>query len=176
MHDTSEYHFLADDGLRIQVQRVEGVHDPQVMGLVDGLTDQGRTSWEKHLAVPDALSTTAALGSAIWLALADLPDGQDVPVAVGRYQQVVPGRATLMVAVRQDLQRKGIGSRLFNFLLEQARAAGVRRVVSRFDASDEAVWQMLHYSPYHVTWQPCGREVEVTIYLQPRPVASPGAN
>lgn len=175
MLETSEYQFVADDGLEIQVERVEDVNHPQVKDLVDSLTAQGRASWEQHLAVPDVIAG-GSLCSATWLALAHLPGGQDTPVAVGRYEQVEPGRATLMVAVRENVQRKGIGSRLFHFLLEQARAAGIRRVVSKFDASDEAVWQLLHYSPYHLTWQPCGREVEVTIYLQPRPVPSPNLN
>jgi GNAT superfamily N-acetyltransferase len=106
--------------------------------------------------------------SMAWLAFADLPDAPHTPVAAGRYTRTNPGEAEIQVVVRDDMQRQGIGSRLVFFVLDQARAAGIRKVISRFSGANEAVWQVVQYSPYHVTWNTLGRNVEVTFHLHAR--------
>lgn len=103
-----------------------------------------------------------------WLAFADLPGQPNTPVACGRYTRTSADQATIHVVVRDDMQRRGIGSRLVYFVLDQARADGIRKVTARFSGTNEAVWQVVQYSPYHVTWTTLGREVEVTFHLPAR--------
>jgi acetyltransferase len=112
----------------------------------------------------------------VWLALADLPGQPDSLVASGRFMRCSPDEAEMSVVVRDDMQGQGIGSKMLYFVLDQARAMGVSRMTSCFASDNEAVWQILSYSPYHITWQPRGQQVEVVIHLQARVEGSPSLN
>ncbi|MER2600698.1 MAG: GNAT family N-acetyltransferase [Caldilineales bacterium] len=101
----------------------------------------------------------------VWLAFADLPERSDCLVASGRFLRCNLDEAELSVVVRDDMQGQGIGSKVLYYVLEQARAAGIKRMSACFSSDNEAVWQILSYSPYHVTWQPRGKQVDVTIHL-----------
>jgi len=100
-----------------------------------------------------------------WLAFADLPGRPNAPVGGARYALIEPGVAEIAVTVRDDLQRRGIGSQLMNFVLHQAKAAGITALVARFQASNQSIWRMLGYSPYQVTWEFHGGEVDAVIHL-----------
>lgn len=112
----------------------------------------------------------------VWLAFADLPGQPDSLVASGRFMRCTPDEGEMSVVVRDDMQGKGIGTKMLYFVLDQARAMGVTRMTSCFGSDNEAVWQILSYSPYHITWQPRGHQVEVTIHLQARTEGSPSLN
>jgi acetyltransferase len=112
----------------------------------------------------------------VWLALADLPGQPDSLVASGRFMRCTPDEAEMSVVVRDDMQGQGIGGKMLYFVLDQARAMGISRMISCFASDNEAVWQILSYSPYHVTWQPRGQQVEVVIHLQARAEGSPSLN
>jgi acetyltransferase len=112
----------------------------------------------------------------VWLALADLPGQPDSLVASGRFMRCTPDEAEMSVVVRDDMQGQGIGGKMLYFVLDQARAMGINRMSSCFASDNEAVWQILSYSPYHVTWQPRGQQVEVVIHLQARAEGSPSLN
>lgn len=112
----------------------------------------------------------------VWLAFADLPGQPDSLVASGRFLRCSPEEAEMSIVVRDDMQGQGIGSKLLYFVLEQARAMGVQRMYSYFANDNEAVWQIFNYSPYHITWQPRGKQVEVVTHLQARTEGSPSLN
>ena len=112
----------------------------------------------------------------VWLAFADLPGQPDSLVASGRFLRCSPEEAEMSIVVRDDMQAQGIGSKLLYFVLEQARAMGVKRMFSYFANDNEAVWQIFSYSPYHITWQPRGKQVEVVTHLQARTEGSPSLN
>jgi acetyltransferase len=97
-------------------------------------------------------------------------------VASGRFMRCTPDEAEMSVVVRDDMQGQGIGGKMLYFVLDQARAMGINRMSSCFASDNEAVWQILSYSPYHVTWQPRGQQVEVVIHLQARAEGSPSLN
>lgn len=112
----------------------------------------------------------------VWLAFADLPGHPDSLVASGRFLRCSPEEAEMSIVVRDDMQGQGIGSKLLYFVLDQARAMGIQRMYSYFASDNEAVWQILSYSPYHITWQPRGKQVEVVTHLQARTEGSPSLN
>jgi len=112
----------------------------------------------------------------VWLAFADLPGQPDSLVASGRFMRCSPDEAEMSIVVRDDMQGQGIGGKLLYFVLDQARAMGVHRMTSCFASDNEAVWQILSYSPYHVTWQPRGKQVEIAVHLQARAERSPSLN
>lgn len=179
------HRFAADGDLRLSVHRVTADDFDRLSDLMSGLSSSGRSAWQRFMhdaPAEPALAATFDLAAGTvsardaWLVLADPGDSPGSVVAAGGYQAIGDGKAAMVVVVRDDMQRRGIGSRLLNFLLEQARSAGIRTAIASFDANNEAVWQLLHYSPFHVTWRPAGREVEVIIYLQPRPIPDVSLN
>ena len=183
-NDDTTYRFRDHDGLEIRV-RPETPADAAY--LVDLFGHLGPTSrylrFSKVMDDPDPARVRAEaerlaqLGpprDMAWLAFADRPDRASVPVAGGRYTPSESGPVELSVVVRDDMQRQGIGSRLLYFVLDQARADGVGEARTSFESGNEAAWHVLQYSPYHITWQPCGKQIEVMIHLQAR--TSPSAS
>lgn len=172
------YGFKTNDGIDIRVRRETPEDVPFMLDLFQHLSPESRLQRfgdPLEDADPVALEKEARRLAALdpetsmaWLAFADLPGQPNTPVAGGRYTRTKPDEAEIHVVVRDDMQRRGIGSRLVYFVLDQARAAGIRKVISRFSGTNEAVWQVVQYSPYHVTWNTLGRDVEVTFYLHAR--------
>jgi acetyltransferase len=87
-----------------------------------------------------------------WLAFANLPGEPDAVLAAARYMRLAGEEDTgeLAISVRDDMQRRGIGGQMLRFLLEQARAGGMRRLVANFLATNQGVWGLLRHSPYQV--------------------------
>lgn len=178
MVDQYVYRFRIDPGIEVRVRPETPDDVPNMIDLFEHMGPESRYQrFHDRLDNPDpALVRQEAMRlaqldpseSLAWLAFADLPDAPNTPVAGGRYTQKAPGEVDAMVVVRDDMQRKGIGSRLLYFLLDQARAAGFQKATTRFSATNEAVWQILQYSPYHVTWHSTGKEVEAVFHLQAR--------
>ncbi len=172
------YSFKTSDGLDIRVCRETPEDVPFMLDLFQHLGKESRLqrfgdSLENvdPVALEKEATRLATLDpeiSVAWLAFTDLPGQPNTPVAGGRYTRIKAEEAEIQVVVRDDMQRRGIGSRLVYFVLDQARAAGISKVVARFSGANEAVWQVVQYSPYHVTWNTLGRDVEVTFYLHAR--------
>ncbi len=81
-----------------------------------------------------------------WLVFADLPDQKNAPVAGARYVRLDDETAEASLAVRDDMQRKGIGGQLLRFLVRQARESGIRRLVATIQRSNRPLWQLLQSS------------------------------
>jgi acetyltransferase len=175
---TQFHRFQTDDGLEIRV-RQEQPEDGHI--LVDLFQNLGPTSrynrFAKVLDAPDSarvaqeaerLARLEPPHDVAWLAFADLPDRVNTPVAAARYMRRSPEVAELAVVVRDDLQNRGVGSQLLNYVLQQAKADGVCDIVATFHGNNRAVWRLLSYSPFHVTWQMKGPQVDVVIHLQPK--------
>lgn len=81
-----------------------------------------------------------------WLVFADLPGQPNAPVAGVRYVHLDDGSAEASLAVRDDMQRKGIGGELLRFLLEQARKNGVQRLVATVQRGNRPIWRLLQSS------------------------------
>jgi len=172
------YSFRADNGLEVRVRRECPEDAPYLVDIFEHMSPDSRYQrFRETLVQPDPqlmwreAQHMAQLGEpegAAWIAFADLPDRPDAPIGGARYVMVEDGVAELGVAVRDDLQHLGIGSHLLVYVLDQAKAAGLEKVVATFQSNNRAVWQMLQYSPYHVTWDTRGMHTDVVIHLQPR--------
>ena len=66
------------------------------------------------------------------LAFCDMAERPDVPVAAARYVYTDAGEAEIGISVRDDMQGLGIGTQLMGLLLDEARRAGVERLVALF--------------------------------------------
>lgn len=173
-----DHEFQADDGLKVRVRRQCPEDAKLLVELFQHLSSDSRYHrFHETLINPDPLlvqsealrlaSVDPAEGRA-WLAMADLPGEANAPIAGARYVRTGPGTAEVAVAVRDDLQRRGIGSRLMKFVFEQAVADGIQKIQARFHANNQGIWQLFHYSPFHVTWEMQGSEVDATFFLSPR--------
>ena len=162
-------------GLTLRVRR-EGPDDAPA--LVDLFRHLGPTSrflrFGQILDHPDPeriqreAERLARLGPPLdmaWLAFADLPDQPDAPVAGVRYVRTAADRAEMAISVRDDVQRRGIGSALLLFVCDQARADGIRHLVATFRGENKGVWALLRHSPYPITRELDGPEVNVVIDL-----------
>lgn len=175
----ASYEFQSDNSLLVTVRRETRADAPYMLELFDHLSPESslarfndRTEDVDRDQLTQEAVRLAQLASGqgtAWLAFADLPSQRNAPIAGVRYIRLGPYEANLALVVRDDLQRQGIGSHLLNFALREACADGIRKIVARFQRDNEAVWQLLHYSPYHVTWRPEDSAIEVTIHLQALP-------
>ena len=82
-----------------------------------------------------------------WLLFADLPGQPNAPVAGVRYIRIDEVSAEASLAVRDDMQNKGIGGELMRFLIEQARAAGIQRLVGTVQRGNRPLWRLLKKFP-----------------------------
>lgn len=169
MRGTPVFAFETRDGSQVRVYPADHQDEARLRDLVERATPENR------LAASSSQSSTASdvvaaslLDGYAWIALIEGDQLDANPVAVARYSQVCEDEVAVSVVVRDDMQGRGIGSRMLYFLLDQARALGARKAITSFESSNEAAWQVMQYSPYHMTWQPRGSQVDVVIHLQAR--------
>lgn len=101
-----------------------------------------------------------------WLAFADLPGKPDTPVAGIRYVYTGPGEAELALSVRDDMQNKGIGTALVAFLFEQAKQAGITRLIGVAQRNNRPLTEILKKSPYPIERIPDGSYVHLIVSLE----------
>lgn len=105
------------------------------------------------------------------IAFVDLPGRDNVPAGVARYVALEPGIAEVAVSVRDDMQGKGIGTRLLQLLSEQASESGIRKLVGTAQNGNEALWRVLDKLsfPLHRTPDGTYSEIEIDLTRQKAP-------
>ncbi len=163
------YVFESRDGSQIRVFPAGHQDEAGLNALMERAAPEQRltTSLSQTAMAPGVLVAGLLDGNA-WVATIGDDQLDETPVAVGRFLQMREGEVEVAVVVRDDMQGRGIGSRMLYFVLDQARASGARKAVTTFESSNEAAWQVMQYSPYHMTWQPRGSQVDIVIHLQAR--------
>lgn len=169
MQEKPVYVFETRDGKQVRVIPADQQGEASLRDLLERATPQNRltTSVSQPATHAGSLAPALADGNA-WVALVEVEQQGEIPVAVGRFFEARDGEVEVSVVVRDDMQGRGIGSRMLYFVLDQARASGARKALTTFDSRNEAAWQVMQYSPYHMTWQPRGSLVDVVIHLQAR--------
>lgn len=166
-------------GPALRVRREQYDDGPTLVELFSALSPTSRyLRFSKAMDNPDPervrreAERLAKLGPPVdtaWLAFADLPEQAAVAVAAVRYVRTEPGKAELALAVRDDWQRRGIGSALLLFACSHAQQDGVQRLTATFRSENKAIWALLRRSPYPVTWELEGPEVDAVIDLAGQP-------
>ena len=171
--------FRTEDGL---VVRFRPLAADDVHHLVDLFEHMGPESrfLRFNLALPDPdpglvwsearrLSQVDPERDGAWLVFADLPDQRNAPVAGVRYVRLDDETAEASLAVRDDMQRKGIGGELLRFLVERARDAGVRRLVATVQRSNRPLWHLLQSSGLDIEMTSEGSYTHIAVELtQPK--------
>lgn len=173
------YQFSTRDGLLVRVRPEEEGDTPYLVDLFNRLSADSRyLRFSKSMVDPDPervraeAERLAHLGppqEMAWLAFADLPDQYNAPVGGVRYSMNGPDSAELAISVRDDLQRRGIGSELLKFACAQARQQGIRTLTALFRSENKAIWALVRHSPFPATTVVNGSEISLTIDLSGDP-------
>jgi len=100
-----------------------------------------------------------------WLVFADLPGQPEAPVAGARYIRLDDLTAEASVAVRDDMQSKGIGTALLQFLAEQAQMAGIHKLVAYIQRGNRALWRLLRKADLQIDLESDGSHTTITAHL-----------
>ena len=108
-----------------------------------------------------------------FLAFVDLPERPGTPIGGARYVRVGDDAAEVAVTIRDDFQRKGVGTQLLNILIEEARRDGVRRLIAHVDANNRAVLGLLNRYPLPHRREQQGSEITFEFDLTRPPFNQP---
>lgn len=146
--DDPRYSFRTEKGLLVELRPMTSEDAPYLVDIFEHMSPQSRYQrFHQPLTHPDPgwiaeqareLATIDPPGKG-WLAFADLPDQPSAPVGGGRFVVVEPGVAEVALTVRDDLQGQGIGTQILLKMIEDARAAGITKLVAMVQASNRAV-------------------------------------
>lgn len=153
MKDDMTYEFRTENDLLVRVRPLRAADAPLLIDIFEHLgADSRYQRFNLPLSSPDPawveataaeLADVDAAQGAGWLALADLPEEPNAPVAGARYLLVGPETAEVSVTVRDDLQGMGIGTRLLKYLAQEAYKAGVRTLAGTVQSNNINLWRSL---------------------------------
>lgn len=170
------YTFQTKDGMDIDVRPMQPEDAVHLVDIFENMGMESRYT-RFNLAMPfpnpEAVKREAAEMTDFerpendgWLAFADLPGKPDTPVAGIRYVHTGPGEAEIAISVRDDMQNKGIGTALVAFLFEQAKKAGLIRLVGVAQRNNQPLVKILNKSPYPIERTPDGGYVHLVVSLE----------
>ncbi len=150
------YHFETRDGLTVRVRRMLNTDTPYLIDIFEHMGADSRYRrfhqptdhldedfvWHEAQHIAD-LHHAGGL-----LAFADLPEQKHVPIGGARYVLLGDGRAETAVSIRDDMQRKGIGTRLLQLIAEEAKLVGVTTLVATIQNENRAIWCTLKHLPH----------------------------
>jgi acetyltransferase len=170
------HRFISKDGLDVRVYRLHADDDDLLINLFEHMSPTSRYQrFNESLDHPDpeyvrrtarTLSEVDPKLGAAWIAVTDLPGEPDAPVAGARFVRTrVPGVAEMSVAVRDDLQRQGIGTELMVFVAYRAKAQGIHKLAASFHTSNRPIWALIADSPFPVTTEIHGAQTDLLLDL-----------
>ena len=162
-------------GLMLRVRPEQPGDGPTLVDLFSHLSPSSRfLRFSKVMDDPDLqrvqqeAERLARLGpptDMAWLAFTDLPEQAAAPLAAVRYVRTEPGEAELAIAVRDDSQRRGVGSALLLFACLRAQEDGIERLTATFRSENRGVWSLLKRSPFPVSYEVDGPEISAVVDL-----------
>lgn len=175
MPEVSVYQFTTRDGLQVWMRAMEKTDAHHLVDLFQHMGPESRyLRFNLALDNPDPelvwaeaerLSQIDLDRDGAWLAFADLPDGPNMVVGGARYMGIDQATAEASLSVRDDMQNKGIGTEMLMFLVERARAAGIRKLVGIVQRGNRPLWHLLQRSPWHVEYESEGSYSTITVHL-----------
>ena len=119
------------------------------------------------LAEAQAIAEMPLAAGQGWLALARTPDGALVPLGAVRYVLASDGEsAEFALSVRDDYQRRGLGTWFMEYMLDQARTAGLARLFGYVQHENEGMWRLLQRLSVEVETRFEEGEPVVTLFVQ----------
>lgn len=103
-----------------------------------------------------------------WLIFADLPDEPDAIIGGGRYVFIGEAgskTAEVSLAVRDDMQKRGIGSKMLQFIAREALENGVETLAASVLTSNPGAIAIVERLSYPSVFRRSGPEFEVEIDL-----------
>lgn len=173
------YHFETRDGLAVRVRRMTNEDTVHLVDIFDHMSADSRyhrfhqptEHLEKEFVWHEAQHIANLHNAGGLLAFTDLPDHPDTVIGGARYVLTGNGRAETAVSIRDDMQRKGIGMRLLQFITEEARLAGVTTLVATIQNDNRAIWRTLKHLPHPLKRMQDGVtseiEIDLTTFLSP---------
>lgn len=175
IHDAAWMTLETSSGLLVRVRPEQAGDGPALVDLFSHLSPSSRyLRFSKSMDDPNPqrvqqeAERLAQLGPPVdmaWLAFADLPDQANAVVGAVRFVRTGPDEAELAVSVRDDMQRQGIGSALLRLACAAAPREGIQRLTATFRSENRGIWALLKRSPFPVSWELDGPEVNAVIDL-----------
>jgi RimJ/RimL family protein N-acetyltransferase len=175
MQNVPVHQFTTRDGQRVWLRPVEKDDARHLVDLFQHMGPESRyLRFNLALDNPDPelvwaeaerLSQIDPETDGAWLAFTDLPDQPDAAVGGARYMGIGHAAAEASLAVRDDMQNKGIGTELLLFLVESARAAGILKLVAIVQRGNRPLWHLLQRSPWLVEYESEGSYSTITVHL-----------
>jgi RimJ/RimL family protein N-acetyltransferase len=169
--------FLTKDGATVTIRPLTSDDVPHLLDLFAHMGPESRfLRFNITLANPDPdlvqreaerLAQVDPERDGAWLAFADLPGRPQAPIAGVRYIRLDDETAEASVAVRDDMQRKGIGTELLRYLMFAAHRAGVRRLVATVQRGNRHLWRLLAKAPIPIHKESEGSTTLLTADLSP---------
>lgn len=173
------YHFETRDGLAVRIRRMTRNDTPYLVDIFENMSADSRyhrfhqptEHLEEKFVWHEAQHIANLHNAGGLLAFADLPDHPDTVIGGARYVLTGDGRAETAVSIRDDMQRKGIGSYLLQCITEEARLAGVTTLVATIQNDNRAIWRTLKHLNHPLRRMQDGVtseiEIDLTTYLSP---------
>jgi GNAT superfamily N-acetyltransferase len=173
------YHFETHDGLAVRVRRMTSDDTPHLVDIFEHMSADSRyhrfhqptEHLERQFVWHEAQHIADLHNAGGLLAFADFPNHPDTVIGGARYVMTGEGRAETAVSIRDDMQRKGIGTRLLQFITEEARLAGVTTLVATIQNDNRAIWRTLKHLPHPLKRMQDGVtseiEIDLTTYISP---------
>ena len=167
--------FLTRNGFDVKVRYLHSGDAPQLLDVFNHMGEESR--YQRFNQSVDGLSAKRICDEALQIAeatladnrgliaFADLPDQAHAPIAVARYVHVSPEQAEVAMSVRDDMQGQGVGTTLLNLLLEEAKSAGLQKLVGMLQNNNMGMWVVFDRMPYEVKRLPDGVVSDVEIDL-----------
>jgi acetyltransferase len=175
MDDEIIYSFRTRSGLQLRIRSLLPSDARHLVDLFEHMGPQSRfLRFNLALSDPDPelvwteaqrLSRIDPERDGAWLVFGDLPGQKNAPVAGGRYMYLDDDTAEASLAVRDDMQRQGIGGELLRFMIRQAREKGVKRLVATIQRSNRPLWYLLQNSGLEIEVESHGSYANVAVDL-----------
>jgi acetyltransferase len=170
---THTFHTKDGDLLRLRPLQPEDAH--HLVDLFDHMGPESRflrfnlalTNPDRELVWSEArrLAEIDPERDGAWLAFAQLSDNKEVPVGGARYMRIDEYSAEASLAVRDDMQNKGIGYELMGFLISRARLAGVKKLVATVQRNNRPIFHLLSKTDLHLEYESEGGYTTITAFL-----------